>query len=81
MPALPAGRPDEDSLPMKLEGLRVLDRSLFLPGPHLTMMMAAGLGAPWMSAPEVPSTGRRMELPPRPVGSPDGERAVATVLG
>lgn len=25
---------------MKLEGLRVLDLSLFLPGPHLTMMMA-----------------------------------------
>ncbi len=25
---------------MKLEGLRVVDLSLFLPGPHLTMMMA-----------------------------------------
>ena len=25
---------------MKLEGLKVLDLSLFLPGPHLTMMMA-----------------------------------------
>ena len=25
---------------MKLEGVRVLDLSLFLPGPHLTMMMA-----------------------------------------
>src|SRR5580693_5815891 len=25
---------------MKLEGLRVIDLSLFLPGPHLTMMMA-----------------------------------------
>ncbi|MCB1625280.1 MAG: CoA transferase, partial [Pseudomonadales bacterium] len=25
---------------MKLDGLRVLDLSLFLPGPHLTMMMA-----------------------------------------
>ena len=25
---------------MKLEGMRVLDLSLFLPGPHLTMMMA-----------------------------------------
>ena len=25
---------------MKLEGIKVLDLSLFLPGPHLTMMMA-----------------------------------------
>ncbi|MEE3101105.1 MAG: CoA transferase, partial [Pseudomonadota bacterium] len=25
---------------MKLDGLRVLDLSMFLPGPHLTMMMA-----------------------------------------
>ena len=25
---------------MKLEGIRVLDLSQFLPGPHLTMMMA-----------------------------------------
>ena len=25
---------------MKLDGLRVLDLSLFLPGPHFTMMMA-----------------------------------------
>ena len=25
---------------MKLDGLRVIDLSLFLPGPHLTMMMA-----------------------------------------
>ena len=25
---------------MKLEGVRVLDLSMFLPGPHLTMMMA-----------------------------------------
>jgi crotonobetainyl-CoA:carnitine CoA-transferase CaiB-like acyl-CoA transferase len=25
---------------MKLEGIRVVDLSLFLPGPHLTMMMA-----------------------------------------
>ena len=25
---------------MKLEGIRVIDLSLFLPGPHLTMMMA-----------------------------------------
>lgn len=25
---------------MKLEGLRVIDLSLYLPGPHMTMMMA-----------------------------------------
>ena len=25
---------------MKLEGIKVLDLSMFLPGPHLTMMMA-----------------------------------------
>ena len=25
---------------MKLEGVKVLDLSMFLPGPHLTMMMA-----------------------------------------
>ncbi|MEM8742546.1 MAG: CoA transferase, partial [Pseudomonadota bacterium] len=25
---------------MKLDGIRVLDLSMFLPGPHLTMMMA-----------------------------------------
>jgi hypothetical protein len=104
MPALPAGRPDEDPLPMKLQGLRVLDLSLFLPGPHLTMMMAdhgaevikvepPGKGEPvrevghrqggesiWFRN-KVSSSGRRMELPPRPVSSPDGERAVATVLG
>jgi crotonobetainyl-CoA:carnitine CoA-transferase CaiB-like acyl-CoA transferase len=29
-----------DGTPMKLEGIRVLDLSNFLPGPHLTMMMA-----------------------------------------
>ena len=39
-PAIVPAYPTIDDIAMKLEGIRVLDLSLFLPGPMLTQMMA-----------------------------------------
>ncbi|MEZ5473501.1 MAG: CoA transferase [Steroidobacteraceae bacterium] len=55
---------------MKLDGLRVLDLSLFLPGPHLTMMMADH-GAEVIKL-EPPGEGE----PNRHIGPREGETSV-----
>ena len=55
---------------MKLEGLRVIDLSLFLPGPHLTLMMADH-GAEVIKV-EPPGEGE----PNRNMGAKEGEFSV-----
>jgi crotonobetainyl-CoA:carnitine CoA-transferase CaiB-like acyl-CoA transferase len=64
-------RPSEHEHPdMKLQGLRVIDLSLFLPGPHLTLMMADH-GAEVIKV-EPPGDGE----PNRHMGAKEGEFSV-----